>query len=103
MRHEFSARFKRSRLHHFPPLSGFNSGMRFVLLRQYCLHDAMTTDPQAFRQSNYHRRFTYVIRLQLHSAAEDEGVEVGLLEDFVKGGFVLESRHIYSINNLKSV
>lgn len=100
MRYKFSARFKRSR---FNPLPRLNSGTRFVLLRQYCLHDAMTTDPQAFHQSNYHRRFTYVIRLQLHSAAEDEGVEVGLLEDFVEGGFILESKHIYSIKNLKSV
>lgn len=100
MRYKFSAQFKRSR---FNPLPRLNSGTRFVLLRQYCLHDAMTTDPQAFRQSNYHCRFTYVIRLQLHSAAEDEGVEVGLLEDFVEGGFILESRHIYSIKNLKSV
>lgn len=100
MRYKFSARFKRSR---FNPLPRLNSGTRFVLLRQYCLHDAMTTDPQAFRQSNHHRRFTYVIRLQLHSAAEDEGVEVGLLEDFVEGGFILESKHIYSIKNLKSV
>lgn len=63
----------------------------------------MTTDLQAFRQGNYHCRFTYVIRLQLHPAAEDEGVEVGLLEDFVEGGFVLQSRHIDSVKNLESV
>lgn len=36
--------------------------------------------------------FTYVVRLQLHSVAEDKRVEVGLLEDLVEGGFVLEKQ-----------
>lgn len=38
--------------------------------------------------------FTYVIRFQLHSAAEDKSVEVGLLEDLVEGSFVLKLRNI---------
>lgn len=54
----------------------------------------MTTDPQAFRHTDC--CFTHVIGFQLHSAAEDERVEVGLLEDFVKGRFVLKLGEVFA-------
>lgn len=44
---------------------------------------------RASGQDDY-RRFTYVVRLQLDSVAEDKRVEVGLLEDLVKGALVLQ-------------
>lgn len=39
--------------------------------------------------SHYHKIFTYIIRFQLHSVAEDKSVEVGMLEDLIEGSFIL--------------
>ena len=63
------------------------------MLQQHGLsakHAVITTHPEAVYQNNYHSFLTYIIRFQLHSAAEDESVEVGLLEDLVESGFILK-------------
>lgn len=48
-------------------------------------HCAAATKPWAFN----HTIFTYIIRFQLHSVAEDKSVEVGMLEDLIEGSFIL--------------
>lgn len=79
-------------------LPGLEHAHAFYLVKQYRLHDAMTTDPRAFHHTDC--CFTYVIGFELHSAAEDERVEVGLLEDLVKGRFVLKLGEVFVLFDL---
>lgn len=68
-----------------------------ILLEHYGHDNTVKLDPQ----SGYQTDFTHIISFQLHSAAEDKRVEVGLLEDFIKGRLVLKCKipfvHLSSI------
>lgn len=63
-----------------------------VLLQRYGRYNPVKLDPRSVYQAD----FTYIISFQLHSAAEYEGVEVGLLENFIEGSFVLQFKSICS-------
>lgn len=62
----------------------------------YCsvTHDIIQQKPDP--RSVYQADFTHIISFHLHSAAEYEGVEVGLLENLIEGSFVLQFKSICS-------
>lgn len=64
----------------------------YILLKRCGQYNTINLDSRAVYQEN----FTYIISFQLHSAAEYKGIEVGLLENFIEGSFVLKVRSICS-------